>query len=235
MECAEEKLVFTALKPAVKPLYKAPTRVFKRARHLEPTLVKKVAITGYGDIEIMRQVYFKQGVTYTGYDLFNEDGVQLNEQPYPEKPTKTEIKSLLINMEVKETEAELWTPPPAPVMVKVKCAQDGCATKVEVLKEQANIKHWCKDCRVWLKRASLAKYRSIRYKGRHYTEGGSVLHGIRGSGGEVFRIKFKDGHELETSDLWPNGDVPKRFKSKLPDNVKQFESADQKMRDRMNA
>lgn len=42
---------------------------------------------------------------------------------------------------------------------------------------------------------------------------------FRGFGGAKFRIKFFDGRYIETTNLWYNGDIPKKYWSKLPDNA----------------
>lgn len=43
---------------------------------------------------------------------------------------------------------------------------------------------------------------------------------LKGFGGSKFVIKFDDGSIVETTNLWHNGEVPKRFRPMLPDNCK---------------
>lgn len=41
----------------------------------------------------------------------------------------------------------------------------------------------------------------------------------RGHYGAYFKIRFNDGREIETTNLWHQGKIPQRFKEKLPDNA----------------
>jgi hypothetical protein len=42
---------------------------------------------------------------------------------------------------------------------------------------------------------------------------------FRGFGGERFNIKFNDGREITTTNLWCCGTIPKHFRNKLPNNA----------------
>lgn len=42
---------------------------------------------------------------------------------------------------------------------------------------------------------------------------------IRGHGGRRFKIRFKDGREVTTSNLWYVGPIPFHFRAVLPDNA----------------
>ena len=43
--------------------------------------------------------------------------------------------------------------------------------------------------------------------------------GERGFGGAVHYIKFFDGREVRTTNLWANGEMPEEYREKLPDNA----------------
>jgi hypothetical protein len=60
----------------------------------------------------------------------------------------------------------------------------------------------------------------VRINGVHYFIGdeGSKS-SFRGFDGEKFRIKFNDGREVETTNLWYNGSIPKNYLKELPDNA----------------
>lgn len=42
---------------------------------------------------------------------------------------------------------------------------------------------------------------------------------FRGYGGRKFHIKFFDGREVVTTNLWHNGEVPEEYYSRIPDNA----------------
>ena len=42
---------------------------------------------------------------------------------------------------------------------------------------------------------------------------------FRGFGGSQFKIKFFDGREITSTNLWHNGDIPEKYKGELCDNA----------------
>jgi len=42
---------------------------------------------------------------------------------------------------------------------------------------------------------------------------------FKGFGGRDFSIKFYDGRDIKTSNLWYQGEIPERFKEFLSDNA----------------
>ena len=44
----------------------------------------------------------------------------------------------------------------------------------------------------------------------------SVFHGF---GGRKFRIRFNNGREITTTNLWHNGDIPEKYQPDLKDNA----------------
>lgn len=79
----------------------------------------------------------------------------------------------------------------------------------------------CFDCDFWLEYVERAsESTSIRVDGRHYIIGDEQAVSIfRGHGGREFRIEFKDGRIVTSTNLWQQGEIPERFRDKLPDNA----------------
>lgn len=83
----------------------------------------------------------------------------------------------------------------------------------------------CHSCDFWLGHVrDAAKPEVARIDGTHYRIGKENANpdGFRGFAGQRFKIKFSDGREVETTNLWCQGAIPERFRNRLPDNA-QFE------------
>lgn len=62
--------------------------------------------------------------------------------------------------------------------------------------------------------------RSVRVNGeQYYISDENSKSTFRGFGGAKFKIKFFDGREIVSTNLWYNGVIPEEFKNKLPDNA----------------
>lgn len=60
----------------------------------------------------------------------------------------------------------------------------------------------------------------VRVDGVHYMIGTAKTPGRwNGFGGDRFKIKFRDGREAETVDLWCQGHIADHFKERMPDNA----------------
>lgn len=59
----------------------------------------------------------------------------------------------------------------------------------------------------------------VRVDGTHYSIGRENEGGMRGFGGRKFHVKFFDGREVITTNLWHNGAIPESHKELLPDNA----------------
>lgn len=53
----------------------------------------------------------------------------------------------------------------------------------------------------------------------HYRIGPNNCRGFAGHGGRRFDIRFNDGREVITNNLWCQGDIPEHFHDELPDNA----------------
>lgn len=59
-----------------------------------------------------------------------------------------------------------------------------------------------------------------RINGVHYFIGDEKgTNSFRGFDGEKFRIKFHDGREVTTTNLWYNGKIPEEYMKELLDNA----------------
>lgn len=78
----------------------------------------------------------------------------------------------------------------------------------------------CFSCAFWMEKVDLDKQGiSIRVKGKHYIVGKDFSYS-KGFGGKHWKIKFHDGREIETNNLWFQGVIPERFRNRLPDNAR---------------
>jgi hypothetical protein len=63
-----------------------------------------------------------------------------------------------------------------------------------------------------------------RINGVHYVIGKEdVSYFWRGNGGHKFKIKFSDGEEITTTNLWHQGGIPEELKTILKDNAEWVE------------
>jgi len=80
-------------------------------------------------------------------------------------------------------------------------------------------KQLCMNCESWMGYAKEANNpSSVRVNGHHYWIEKEDAKGMRGYDGKPFLIKFKDGREVRTTNLWNQGQIPKLFKDRLLDN-----------------
>lgn len=82
--------------------------------------------------------------------------------------------------------------------------------------------HICFHCNFWTEYVSKKdNLQIVRVNGKHYwanksSEGDTRYNGF---GGQKWHIKWSDGRELETNDLWSQGPIPRHFRDQLPDNA----------------
>lgn len=83
----------------------------------------------------------------------------------------------------------------------------------------------CFSCDHWMslieRGNGVDRGRVVRHDGTHYIIGpehNGPSH-LRGLGGARMVIKFHDGREAVTTNLWCQGVIPERFRSRLPDNA----------------
>ena len=82
----------------------------------------------------------------------------------------------------------------------------------------------CFNCNYWMKLIEDQRWDEDRFrvvvKGIHYVGySPRVSTGMKGFGGQLWKIKFLDGREVECRNLWHQGEIPERFRDRLPDNA----------------
>lgn len=86
-----------------------------------------------------------------------------------------------------------------------------------------SIEGLCFSCDHWDERAKI-QHTKIVVDGTMYSDGGKVdkatTRGFLGFGGADWKIEMFDGRIIETNNLWCSGNIPERFKDRIPDNAK---------------
>ena len=79
----------------------------------------------------------------------------------------------------------------------------------------------CFECSLWRERLPLVGNPDVAIiDGTFYTIGDeNDPSPFRGFGGDKFVIKFKDGREVTTTNLWCGGDISEAWKPKFPNNA----------------
>lgn len=94
--------------------------------------------------------------------------------------------------------------PPTPDELVKQCVCFSCNHWLEIEREKDNPRRlFVKGVSYWRK-----DYRNIHDRDKH----------VLGFCGHEFKIKMNSGEEYMTNDLWCNGNIPKRFLNRLPDN-----------------
>ena len=94
----------------------------------------------------------------------------------------------------------------------------------EYRNEELKTEKLCFDCDFWVGyiKRDKTKKDALVINGWHYIVGDEDEPGKkdwRGCGGSKFTIKAFDGREITTTNLWVQGEVPNRFRSRMPDNA----------------
>lgn len=79
----------------------------------------------------------------------------------------------------------------------------------------------CFECALWRERLPLVGRPDVAIiDGTFYTIGDeNDPSPFRGFGGDKFVIRFKDGRQVTTTNLWCGGDISKHWRPKFPDNA----------------
>lgn len=86
--------------------------------------------------------------------------------------------------------------------------------------EQLVERQLCHSCDFWHEKIGIKDRPEVaRIEGTHYYIGGESERGFRGFSGHRFRIRFNDGREVESTNLWCQGKIPERFAERLPNNA----------------
>lgn len=102
-----------------------------------------------------------------------------------------------------------------------KCGKEESNKHMGPVAEIMKIRGLCFRCAFWSEKVDNRDLPEVaRIGGGHYTvapEGGPSHR--RGFGGERFTIRFFDGREVTTTNLWHQGEIPDDFRAELPDNA----------------
>lgn len=88
--------------------------------------------------------------------------------------------------------------------------------------DQLSRRSLCFSCNFWQEwvERDEADPLSVRVDGCHYHIGDEKSSSsFRGFGGRLFSIRFFDGREVTTTNLWCQSDIPTHFRDRLPDNA----------------
>ena len=101
---------------------------------------------------------------------------------------------------------------------------------VDSVSELLRKRQLCHTDNFWLEKARLVheegyRDRVVRVNGTHYIIGEEKdSGGFRGYGGHEFVIRFKDGREVTTTNLWCQGEIPFRWQGVLQNNAEFIQS-----------
>lgn len=111
-----------------------------------------------------------------------------------------------------------------PVITCQICGVTQQATYSEPTKSNMVERQLCFHCLFWTELLEADRTDMFVAEGHHYhigPEEGGGPGGIRarGYGGRKHFVQFKDGRRVTTTNLWHQGEVPKRFRDKFPDDA----------------
>lgn len=81
----------------------------------------------------------------------------------------------------------------------------------------------CFNCNFWIEKIEIRdRPNVVRVKGQHHIYKADLpakQPWPAGNGGSEYRIRFLDGREVTTCNLWNQGDIPEWIRHELPDNA----------------
>ena len=107
----------------------------------------------------------------------------------------------------------------------VKCGEMENNRYVNPTMKEMEEQQICFHCHFWMEKVGWRKSndpRAVIVNGRYYyidDEAVPGYQGFRGFGGSEFKIKFNDGREVISHNLWCQGDIPAHFRDVLTDNA----------------
>lgn len=100
------------------------------------------------------------------------------------------------------------------------CGKEIDANFVEEVSKVMVENKWCYECFFWNSQLEADKHRKFAViDGGHYVIAEDAPKGFRGFGGAEFKIRFFNGEQITTHNLWFQGEIPEEFKDKMPDNA----------------
>lgn len=115
------------------------------------------------------------------------------------------------------TEAEAMAHFGTPVLYCRECGHRINLRYIEPCRTQLIERALCFGCDFWTQKIGES---GIIIDGRRYSAGSNRKPGpFNGFGGSWFHIRMNTGAEIHTCDLWAQGEIPERFRDRLPDNA----------------
>lgn len=112
--------------------------------------------------------------------------------------------------------------------LRVLCKEPGCGKEEDPSRWSRQVQdelvglQLCFTCCYWMKHVEhAAAPDSVRVSGRHFVICPENVHPLdKGFNGQRFVVLFDDGRRVETTNLWSQGEIPERFRARLPDNAR---------------
>lgn len=101
------------------------------------------------------------------------------------------------------------------------CGKDEEGNYTDSCKEELVTRCACYTCNYWINQSEDPSTSVILY-GVHRRIGKELPNTpdmFKGHGGTPYIIKYIDGREVKTTNLWHQGTIPDRFRHIMPDNV----------------
>lgn len=118
-----------------------------------------------------------------------------------------------------------------PIVQCVECGEQDEAGYMEPIKSSMVNRSLCFYCLFWTEYAeSYHQPDQVVVNGKHYVIGDEQQAGNRrwrGFGGSPFNIRFFNGRMVRSTNLWHQGDIPERFKERMPNNAEFVKDATQ--------
>jgi len=118
----------------------------------------------------------------------------------------------------------------APTAVQcVECGTDDAANYTDSVREDMIARQLCHSCRFWLDYVAQADNpRIFRVEitpglPGHYYIGPEDAGPFRGFAGRKFHFIGNDGRDVVSTNVWFQGDIPERFRDRLPVNARLVE------------
>jgi len=104
------------------------------------------------------------------------------------------------------------------------CGRIYSARYIKEVRAQLLAENICHSCHFWNGYVRIKNDPAIaRIRGKHYKvvkeTGPDYPASCKGYGGSRFIIRWNDGREITTTNLWHQGEIPDHFRAELPDNA----------------
>jgi hypothetical protein len=79
----------------------------------------------------------------------------------------------------------------------------------------------CFECAFWTNKIENPLPNRAIIEGKHYTVNAGTAHKgpFLGFGGRRVKVRYFDGYDVESNNIWHQGEIPEHFKDRLPNNA----------------